>query len=136
MISYAGPKLIKLDDNECIVKLKLKRRTKNHLGSMYFGALAIGADVVGGVHAFYFAQKLKKKVSLAFKSLHVDFLKRPEKDVYFVFKEGQHVQKMLQDSLVQKQRINKVLDITAYIDYNQTPEEVATFKLELSVKVL
>ena len=52
MIGYTGLKLIEITDATTKVKIKLKRRTKNHLNSMYFGALAIGADgagvVVGG----------------------------------------------------------------------------------------
>ena len=55
MLGYTAPKLIELNNNKAKVKIKLKRRTKNHLNSMYFGALAVGADVAGGIHAFYFA---------------------------------------------------------------------------------
>jgi len=44
LIGYVNPKLIKLTDKSMVVKIPLRRKTKNHLGSMYFGALGIGAD--------------------------------------------------------------------------------------------
>jgi len=75
MLSYTGVKLIELNDNEAKVSIKLKRRTKNHLNSMYFGALAVGADVAGGIHAFYYAKKMNKKISFAFKGMNAQFIK-------------------------------------------------------------
>jgi acyl-coenzyme A thioesterase PaaI-like protein len=86
MIFYCGVKVIELDDKKAIVKIPLKRRTKNHLNSMYFGALAVGADVAGGILAFSLIQKRKLKISLVFKDLKADFLKRHESDVVFCFR--------------------------------------------------
>ena len=57
VIGYVAPKLLELDDNTVKVKIRLRRRTKNHLNSMYFGVLAVGADLAAGAHAFYYAKK-------------------------------------------------------------------------------
>ncbi|HLV40710.1 MAG TPA: hypothetical protein VKY37_00395, partial [Brumimicrobium sp.] len=38
MIAFVRPKLMLLDENKSQVRIKLKRRTKNHLKSMYFGS--------------------------------------------------------------------------------------------------
>ena len=65
-------------------KIRLRRRTKNHLNSMYFGALAVGADVAGGVHAFYFSEKHNLKVSFAFKGMNAEFIMRAEADCIFI----------------------------------------------------
>ncbi|HEN5500910.1 TPA: DUF4442 domain-containing protein, partial [Legionella pneumophila] len=78
LIGYLKPKLIQLTDNEIVVRLPLTRRSRNHLHSMYFGALAVGADIAGGLHGFYHAKQAKCKVSLAFKSFQAQFLRRPE----------------------------------------------------------
>ena len=48
LMLFCNPKIIEFDDEKVIVKIRLKRKTKNHLGSMYFGVLAVGADVTGG----------------------------------------------------------------------------------------
>ncbi len=136
LIGYLKPHLIALTDQEIVIKLKLNRRSKNHLHSMYFGALAVGADLAGGLHAFYHAERAKVAISLAFKSFQAQFLRRPESDVYFVCNMGEMVKDMIVDSQKTGQRINKPLDVTAYTNYPQQPEEVARFTLELSLKVL
>ena len=76
MIRYTKPKLLAIDDNTVRVKIKLRRRTKNHLSSMYFGALSVGADIAGGIQVFYFSKKMDRKVSFAFKGMNAQFLKR------------------------------------------------------------
>ena len=35
IIGYIKPKLIQIDDDEILIKIKLRKRTKNHLNSMY-----------------------------------------------------------------------------------------------------
>lgn len=135
LIGYLRPHLITLNDKDIVIKLKLNRRSKNHLHSMYFGALAIGADLAGGLHGFYHAERENVKVSLAFKSFQAQFLRRPESDVYFVSNSGEMVRDMIIESQQMKQRINKPLNVIAYTNYTQQPEEVARFVLELSLKV-
>ncbi len=136
MIGYLNPRLITLNDETIVIKLRLTRRSKNHLNSMYFGALAVGADLAGGIHGYYHARQAGVTLSLAFKSFHAQFLKRPEADVYFVCTMGETVKNMIAESRDTRQRINKPLQIIAYTHYPQQPEEVAKFELELSLKVI
>ena len=103
---------------------------------MYFGALAVGADLAGGLHGFYHADLAKLKVSLAFKSFQAQFLRRPESDVYFVCTEGETVKQMIEESNASGERMNKNINIKAYTNFLSQPEEVADFILELSVKVI
>lgn len=135
MIGYLKPKLIKIDDDEIIIKIKLKRRSKNHLNSMYFGALAVGADLAGGLYSFYYGRKNNVKGSVAFKSFDAKFLKRPESDVYFVCTSGKQIEAMVNESVKTKQRINQKIPVNAYINFPEQKEEVAKFMLELSIKV-
>ncbi|WED42567.1 PaaI family thioesterase [Legionella cardiaca] len=136
LIGHLRPKLIKLDAQEIVVKLPLSRRSKNHLNSMYFGALAVGADLAGGMHSFYHAEQANLKVSVAFKSFQAQFLRRPETDVYFICAQGELVKAMIEESKATGQRVNKPIEIKAVIHYSDNPEEVANFILELSVKVI
>ncbi len=136
LIGHLKPKLIKLDDKNIVVKLPLGKRSKNHLNSMYFGALAVGADLAGGLHSFYHSKQLKIKSSVVFKSFQAQFLKRPESDVFFVCEMGDEVKAMLCESRKTGQRINKPISIKAYVNYLDNREEVADFTLELSIKVL
>jgi acyl-coenzyme A thioesterase PaaI-like protein len=134
LIGYVRPKLISITPQKAVFKIKLRRRTRNHLGSMYFGSLAIGADLAGGFHAFYLNDKMNKKVSLVFKNFEADFIKRPDADVYFVSEDGDLVQQMLDETIATKARVTKVIAIDAYINYLTNPEKVAAFKLGLSLK--
>lgn len=136
MIGYLKPRLITVTDEQLVVRMPLNRRSRNHLNSMYFGALCVGADLAGGFHGFYHADKANCKVRLAFKSFKAQFLKRPESDVYFVSNDGNIVKQMIGESAATGERINKMISIKAYTDYLNQPEEVADFILELSLKVI
>ncbi len=136
MIGYLRPRLIKLTDSEIVIKLRLSRRSKNHLHSMYFAALATGADLAGGLHGFYHARQANVKLSLAFKSFKAQFLKRAETDVYFICEMGNEVLAMITESKQSGLRINKAISVKAYTHYPNEPIEVASFVLELSLKVI
>ena len=84
LIFWVDPSVVKMDDHECIIKIPLNRRTKNHLNSMYFGVLCTGADIAGGLVAMNEITASKKKVALSFKDFKADFLKRAEGDVHFI----------------------------------------------------
>lgn len=132
MLGFVRPKIIQLDDNEVHIKIKLRRRSKNHLNSMYFGALAVGADVAAGIHAFYFAEKMGNKVALAFKGIKGEFLMRAESDITFVSKQGELVQSVMAQSFERQERINQSIEVHAY---NTDGELVALFEMGLSVRV-
>jgi acyl-coenzyme A thioesterase PaaI-like protein len=131
MLGYTAPKLIKLNNNKAKVKIKLKRRTKNHLNSMYFGALAVGADVAGGIHAFYFANMHDKKVSFAFKGMSCEFIKRAESDCTFISEDGKKVEAAILKSIATGDRVNETTTVAVY-DAEQ--ELVASFEMIVSVK--
>jgi len=132
MIGFVRPKLLLLNDTDVEVRIRLRRGTKNHLKSMYFGALAVGADVAAGIHTFYFAEKLGKKVSFAFKGMNAEFLKRAESDIIFKCNQGDLIRRAIEKSEKEQIRINETVVVNA-ID-NQG-EVVAKFDMIVSVRV-
>lgn len=136
LIGHLKPKLIQIDDESIIIHLRLNHRSKNHLHSMYFGALAVGADLAGGLHAFYLADKKKLKIALAFKSFQARFLKRPESDVFFICTAGNTVAAMLDETQKSNTRVNQSISVQGYTHYPTQPELVAEFSLELSLKII
>ena len=132
LIGFVKPKLLQLDEDVVRVKIPLRRRSRNHLKSMYFGALAVGADVAAGIHAFYFAEQSGVKVSFAFKSVKGEFLQRAMTDVVFESKDGGIVKAAFDEALQTGERINKPVKVTAYNDMN---EPVAEFELVISIKI-
>src|SRR5690554_4925751 len=132
MIAFTRPKLMLLDDNSSQVRIKLRRRSRNHLKSMYFGSLTVGADIAAGLHAFYFAEESGVKVSFAFKAIKAEFLKRATTDVYFHSNEGQLVKQAFDEAMLTKERVNRWIKVEAK---NTDNEIVAVFEMEISVKI-
>lgn len=132
MIGFIRPKLLELNNDTAQIKIKLRRKSKNHLNSMYFGALSVGADVAAGIHAFYFSKKMGRPVSFAFKSMNAEFLKRAESDITFTSNQGGIVEKAMKLSAENGERVNEPVEVVAT---NQSGEIVATFVLVVSVKV-
>ena len=131
MVGFVRPKLLELNDQSSRIKIRLKRRTKNHLGSMYFGALAIGADLAAGLHAFYYAEQSSKKMSFAFKGVKAEFLMRGESNIVFVSNQGDVIQTAVQEALSSGERINKVIEVLAIDDVGN---HVAKFEMIVSIK--
>ncbi len=133
-IWLARPKILHLDSEKVEIKIPLKRRTKNHLNSMYFGVLAVGADVAGGYMAMNKAQESGKRVSLAFKTVQGQFLKRPEADVHFICEDGKLIDEMLAETFATGERVNRPVKITATCPSLHGDEPMAEFFLTLSLK--
>lgn len=134
LIFYCRPSVIKLTEETTVIKIPFKRRNRNHLKSMYFGTLAVGADVAGGVLAMNLIRKSGRKISLVFKDFKADFLKRPEGDTYFTCNDGQAVKNLIDETIRTGERVNMPLKITATVPKILGDEPVAEFVLTLSLK--
>jgi acyl-coenzyme A thioesterase PaaI-like protein len=135
LLASVRPSVVELTDTRCVVRIPLRRWTRNHLGSMYFGALAIGADCAGGLLAMDQIKRSGKPVSLVFKAFQASFLKRPESDVYFICEEGGAIRDQVRRALDSEERITEPMRIQAAVKLpDGTFEPVAEFTLELSLK--
>ena len=134
LISYCKPVVISFDDTHLKIRIPLNRRTKNHINSMYFGALSVGADLAGGFLALLLINKKKTKQNIVFKSASSTFLKRAEGDVYFTCNNGKEILETMEKSKETKERQNIFVDVEAHCYEYSTIEPIATFKMELSVK--
>jgi acyl-coenzyme A thioesterase PaaI-like protein len=134
LIFWVSPSVVKMDDKECIIKIPLNRRTKNHLNSMYFGVLCTGADLAGGLVAMNEITASKKKVALSFKDFKADFLKRAEGDVHFIVTQIPEIKKFVADVIKSGERMNMPVEIKAVVPSINPDEVVANFVLTLSLK--
>ena len=134
LIFYCRPSVLELTEKITVIKIPFKRRNKNHLKSMYFGALSVGADVAGGVLAMHLIQKSGQNISLVFKDFRADFLKRPEGDTYFTCNDGLDVINLIDEAVKTGERVNMPLKITATVPELSGDEPVAEFVLTLSLK--
>ena len=76
MIWFCKPSVVEIDEDHCVLKIKLKRKTKNHVNSMYIGALTVGADLAGGILALELVNKSGRKMNPVFKDMQANYLKR------------------------------------------------------------
>ncbi|MDP1832436.1 MAG: DUF4442 domain-containing protein [Geothrix sp.] len=135
LLASVRPVVVELSETRCVVRVPLRRWTRNHLGSMYFGALAIGADCAGGLLAMEQIKRSGGKVGLVFKAFQAQFLKRPESDVYFICEEGEAIRDQVRRALESVERITEPMHIQAAVKTpDGTFEPVAEFMLELSLK--
>lgn len=136
LLFLVSPKVIALDNSSCQVLVPLNFITKNHLNSMYFGALAIGADTAVGLLALEVIKEFPDhKLAPIFKSLEAQFLKRAEQNVIFFCEGTEHIRGMINKSIASGERVTDLIKIKAYSEDN--PEDVfAEFQLGLSLKAV
>ncbi len=134
LLYFVKPTVLEVNERRCEVRIPLNWRTRNHLKSMYFGALCIGADIAGGLIAFNLMEQRKAKVAFVFKDLRAEFLKRPEDDVHFSCEDGPVVQELMQRTLETGERQEATVHVTARVPKKLGDEPVATFELTLSLK--
>ena len=135
LIFFCRPRVIKITNTSLEVKIKLNRRTRNHMHSMYFGVLSVGADVTGGFMAMEYIRENNSNISLIFKDFKAEFLKRAEGDVHFICVEGNAIRALIQKSVKTGERESMPVHITATVP-SISPEPVAKFILTLSIKLL
>jgi acyl-coenzyme A thioesterase PaaI-like protein len=137
LLFFLSPSVVELNDYRCVVKIPLNRRSKNHLGSMYFGSLAAGADCAGGLIAWKLCEEASargKKVALIFKDFKAEFLKRAEGDVLFTCEDGMAIRALAEQVVLSGERGNLPVHITATVPSKFGQEPVARFTLTLSLK--
>lgn len=134
LIWWIRPSIIEMGKQRTELKIPLNRRTKNHLNSMYFGALAIGAELVIAAKAVHAIHNSRKKVDFVFKDFKGQFLKRAEGDVHFICEQGEMVEALIAKTIATGEREEMVYTSYAVVPGKDPQEKVASFELTLSVK--
>ena len=130
LLFLTSPKVLKIDQSKIEVLIPFRKIVKNHVGSLYFGALAIGADTAVGMLAMDKIYKSQQKATLVFKDFQANFIKRAEGDTLFICEEGEKIGQVVQKALESKERVNEPIQCKAYTNN----ELVAEFVLTLSIK--
>ncbi len=133
LLLYVGVSVTEISPERMVVRIPLRRRTKNHLGSMYFGALCVGADVAPGSYAMYLIRQQPARISMVFKDFQAEFLKRAEGDVHFICDQGKEIAELVAKAVASDERVERQLDVIATVP-SLSDEPVAKFRLTLSLK--
>jgi acyl-coenzyme A thioesterase PaaI-like protein len=134
LLWYIKPIVTFMDNEKCVIKIPLRRKTKNHLNSMYFAVLAAGADCAGGLFAMKHIMNSGQNVSLSFSEFNAKFLKRAEGDTLFTCRQGKEVEIFVKKILSQEEREELAIEIIATCPDKLGEEPVAIFTLVLSLK--
>ncbi|MBI3479950.1 MAG: DUF4442 domain-containing protein [Nitrosomonadales bacterium] len=133
LLFYVGVSVAELSPERMVVRIPLRRRTRNHLGSMYFGALCIGADVAPGAFTMYLIRQQPARIAMVFKDFQAEFLKRAEGDVDFICAQGKEIAELVAQAAASNERVERQIDVIATVP-SLSDEPVARFKLTLSLK--
>jgi acyl-coenzyme A thioesterase PaaI-like protein len=134
LISYVRPRVFDLTDERCEIVVPLSWRTRNHLRSMYFGALCTGADTAAALIGLKASQKAGGRVAVIFKDMRAEFFKRAEADVHFACEQGREISDLIEKADVSGERQNLPVQVVATVPKLFGSEPVARFTLTLSVK--
>jgi acyl-coenzyme A thioesterase PaaI-like protein len=134
LLFYVKPEVEEWTDERVVFRIPLRRRTKNHLGSMYFAVLAAGADLAAGFIAMAAIRKSGQPIQLIFKNMQADFLKRAEGDVFFTCDEGVLVADLVTKAMETGERVELPVPVVATVPSLSGQEPVARFTLTLSLK--
>lgn len=135
MIFFLSPTVVELGERRTVVRVPLTFRSRNHLGSMYFGALCTGADCAGGLLAMRYIRESGNRLSLVFKDFKAEFLKRPTTDVHFVCEDGRKVAALVRKAAATGERQTTPIRIVAFAAGDASEREpLARFTLGLSLK--
>lgn len=134
LLFFVKPSVVEMTPERFVVMIPLARRTKNHLGTMYFAVLAAGADLAAGFMAMEAIKERKEPVSLVFKNMSAEFLKRAEGDVHFICDEGVLIRDLVEKAIETGDRVEMPVSVTAIVPAKLGDEPVAEFTLTLSLK--
>ena len=136
LIFYCRPSIVEVTDKRAEVVIPLNYFTRNHVKSMYFGALCIGADLAAGVFVLEAIRRSGRKVNFIFKDFKADFLKLALADVHFICEEGKKVADVVKETIRTKKRANTTVLLWATTPKKTGDEPVAKFALTISVKAV
>jgi len=134
VLLFLGPRVERLDDERCEISLRLRWRSRNHVGSMYFGALCAGADLAGGVAAARLIRERHPRVSLLFADVQAQFLKRADGDVLFACGDGRRIAEAVVRADETGERVTIPVEVVATVPSRHGDEPVARFTMGLTLK--
>lgn len=134
LIGFCQPRLITLTDTQCDIQIPLNQQTQNHVKSLYFGTLSVGADITGAFMAMMLCQQSSQYIELLFKDFKADFKRMALADTLFSCHDGQLIQQMIKETISTHRRVNQPLNIIATTPSISDDKVVASFELTLSLK--
>ena len=134
LLAMCRPRVMEMNDQRCVMEIPLTRVTKNHWNSMYFGAIAVGADAAAGLAALYWMKKSGVKISFLFKASSGEFLKRIEGTARFTCEAPQVLEQLVRKVVDTGERHHAEVPVVVTCPKKSGDEPVARFTMTVSLK--
>jgi hypothetical protein len=134
LVFFVSPRVIEAGDEKFIVKIPLNLRTKNHLNSMYFGAMGIGAELSVAAAAVQAISESKQKIDFIFKDFSAQYLKRGDGDVHFICEQVLEVKALIEEAKNSSIRLERKFKGYAVVPNTSLVDPIMTYELTLSVR--
>lgn len=134
LVLFISPRVVEAGEKRFVLKVPLSYRTKNHLNSMYFGAMGIGAELSIAAAAVMAISESKQKIDFVFKDFSGQYLKRGDGDVHFICEEVEAVKALIEEAKTNPERIERKFKGYAIVPKKSETEPVMTYELTLSVR--
>lgn len=132
LLAFITPEFVEFSESKTVVRVRLGYRTRNHLKVMYFGALAMGAELSVAAAAVDAIQKSGKRIDFLFKDFESQFLKRSDGNVLFICAEADKVRELISRAADSAERLEQKFSGYAIVEGKDEP--VMTYSLTLTVK--
>lgn len=133
LLGFVTPRVVDLTEKRSEVRIRLGRRTRNHLGVMYFGALAMGAELSVALKAVQTISQSGKRIDFIFKDFSAEFLKRADGHTHFICEEADGVHDLIQRATASTERLEGTFHGYAIVP-GKSSEPVMKYSLTLSVR--
>lgn len=133
LLAFVTPQILEASQERTVVRVRLDLRSRNHLGVMYFGALAMGAELSIATRALQAISASGQKIDFIFKDFQCEFLKRADSHTHFVCNDAPAIDALIQAAASDSERHGQTFEGYAYCP-DQGEDPVMKYKLTLSVK--
>jgi hypothetical protein len=133
LLAFISPRVIKCTGPQSIVQVGLGFRTRNHLGVMYFGALAMGAELSIALKAVQEIQRSGQRIDFLFKNFKCEFHKRADGDVHFICDEAESVAELIHTAATSPDRMERTFKGRAIVP-SKSQDSIMDYELTLTVK--
>lgn len=127
-----GVRLLQLNNNSSMSKVKFQWINQNPFKSIYFAVLAMAAELTTGVLVLKQTQESKSAFSTLVVGMNAKFIKKAVGVVHFTCNNGENVQKHIQTAINTKEGVAFTL---SSIGVDEKGDEVALFEFFWSIKL-
>lgn len=128
----SGVRLKSISDNEAIVTAKHRWINQNPFNSMYFGVLAMGAELSSGILVMKKVQDSGRNISLLVTGTHASFTKKARGRINFICNEGNTIDDKIAQTIETSEGVQFELTSNAH---DESGDLVCSFVFQWSIKV-